>query len=130
MPENMEEKFTRQDRDTIIRLDTKFDRLSQDIKELKDSVVDRVSKLESDSANKADLALVKQKADDLLLRKANHEDIVCLDVRVSVLEKYRSWLVGVGVGFGVIIGLVVYIYFSNLNEIKLDLEKHISQTIK
>ena len=130
MPENMEEKFTRQDRDTIIRLDTKFDRLSQDIKELKDSVVDRVTKLESESANKADLAAIKQKADDLVLRKANHEDIVCLDVRVSSLEKYRSWLVGVGVGFGVIIGLVVYIYFSNLNQIRLDLEKHISQTIK
>ena len=126
----MEEKFTRQDRDTIIRLDTKFDRLSQDIKELKDSVVDRVTKLESESANKADLAAIKQKADDLVLRKANHEDIVCLDVRVSSLEKYRSWLVGVGVGFGVIIGLVVYIYFSNLNQIRLDLEKHISQTIK
>ena len=126
----MEEKFTRQDRDTIIRLDTKFDRLSQDIKELKDSVVDRVTKLESESANKADLAAIKQKADDLVLRKANHEDIVCLDVRVSSLEKYRSWLVGVGVGFGVIIGLVVYIYFSNLNEIKINLEKHISQTIK
>jgi len=126
----MEEKFTRQDRDTIIRLDTKFDRLSQDIKELKDSVVDRVSKLESDSANKADLAAIKQKADDLVLRKANHEDIVCLDVRVSALEKYRSWLVGVGFGFGIIIGLVVYIYFSNLNEIKINLEKHISQTIK
>jgi hypothetical protein len=91
MPDTqLPETFTRSDRDTIIRLDTKFDRLSQDIKELKDSVVDRVSRLEEDSADKADLALVKQKADDLLLRKANHEDIVALDIRVNTLESWKD----------------------------------------
>ena len=89
----MEEKFTRADRDTIIRLDTKFDRLSQDIKELKDSVVDRVGKLEMDTARKADKAdieTLKQKAEDLVLRKANHEDIVALAQRIDILESWKD----------------------------------------
>ena len=132
MPENIPEQFTRQDRDTIIRLDTKFDRLSQDIRELKDSVVDRVSKLEADRATKSDLDAIKSKAEQLALRKVNSEDIVLLNTRVDSLEKWKSWMVGTGTAYillaGIIASLLTYIYFNNLNHIQIDLEKHMVDT--
>jgi hypothetical protein len=122
------ENFTRQDRDTIIRLDTKFDRLSQDIKELKDSVVDRISRLEIDRASKKDLDTLKERAEQLALRKVNHEDIVILCSKVETLESWKSWVIGAFSLAGLVAALATYIYFSDLNHIKLDLEKHITQT--
>ena len=133
MPDKiMPESFTRQDRDTIIRLDTKFDILISDVKDLKNNLVSRVNSLEETRANKQDLDLIKQKASDLELRKVNHTDIVALDERIETLENWKSWIIGGGsilvVVGGIIIGLITYIYFSDLNTIKKDLDKHISQT--
>ena len=129
MPDKiMPESFTRQDRDTIIRLDTKFDILIGDVKDLKNNLVSRVVSLEETRSTKQDVELIRQKSSDLELRKANHQDIVALNTRVESLENYRSWFVGVGVMIGVVITLVVYIYFNDINTIKKDLDKHITQS--
>jgi hypothetical protein len=129
MPDKiMPESFTRQDRDTIIRLDTKFDILIGDVRELKDNVVGRVGKLELDRANKTDLEAIRKQAEQLALSKANHTDIVALDCRIEALENWRSWTIGVGVCIGVVAALIVYIYFSDINTIKTSLEKHIEQS--
>jgi uncharacterized protein YdcH (DUF465 family) len=141
MPESMEEKFTRMDRDTIIRLDTKFDSLTDkfdkfndDIKDLKDNVVNRVCSLEETRANKQDLDLIKQKAADLELRKVNHTDIVALDTRIESLEGYRnSWKTATAILIlvaGVFISLVCYVYFNDINTIKTELQHHIESTQK
>ena len=128
----MPESFTRQDRDTIIRLDTKFDILISDVKDLKNNLVRRVNSLEETRANKQDLDLIKQKASELELRKVNHTDIVALEVRIESLEGYKNWIIGVGAGVmilgGIVIGLVTYIYFNDLNTIKTELQNHINET--
>ncbi len=125
MPDKiMPEAFTRQDRDTIIRLDTKFDILIGDVKDLKDNLINRVGSLETTRADKSDLETVKQR----LTSTANHADIVALDARIEVLENYRSWVMGGMALIGVVIALVVYIYFSDINTIKNELQHHIEQT--
>ena len=141
MPENLEEKFTRADRDTIIRLDEKqssllstVSRIESAVTDLKNNTVDRIAKLELDRANKTDVETLRKQAEQLSLSKANHSDIVDLGGRIDKLENYRWWVIGVGASFiilsGIIASLITYIYFSDLNQIKLELQQHIESTNK
>lgn len=133
------ETFSRQDRDTIIRLDEKqgsllatVNRIEAVVTDLKNNTVDRISKLESERVAKVDVEAIRKQAEQLTMSKANHSDIVDLGTRIDTLENYRWWIVGVGVSFillsGIIISLITYIYFSDLNQIKTELQKHVEST--
>lgn len=119
MPENLEERFTRSDRDTIIRLSEKqdatikaIDELKQNIKEIKDNTLSRVERLAIDKADK--------------------KEMDCVISDIENLKRYKSWIIGVGstaiMLIGIIASLITYIYFSDLNQLKVLLEHHIDQT--
>ena len=55
MPETLEEKFTRADRDMIIVLNTKVDGLINAVEDIKNNTVNRVAQLEIGKANQKDL---------------------------------------------------------------------------
>jgi hypothetical protein len=98
MTEQIEERFTRQDRDTIIRLDVKMDNIITAVEELKDNTICRVKDVE--------------------------DDVKGVKKRLGVIENWKTGIIAIGGVFSIVITLVVYIYFSNLNDIRKDLEEH------
>jgi hypothetical protein len=64
-----------------------------------------------------------QKLNDTTLSR-----ICILENRVDRLENYKSWVVGAFSLAGLLAALITYIYFSDINHIRLDLEKHMELT--
>ena len=120
MPDKiLPEAFTRQDRDNIITLGVRQLDMMDEVREIKDSIKDiqnnTISKLER-----------------LTLEKAAQKDVDFQNTRIDTLENHWSWAVGVGAGvlilMGVVTSLITYIYFTDLNTIKTELQNHINET--
>ena len=109
MPDtSLEEKFTRGDRDTIIRLDEKVNSILDGMKDLKENLIDRVTNLEKD--------------------KADNKCIPDIVARVESLEGSRKYVLGAFSLATVIVALITYIYFKDINDIKTELTKHVEST--
>jgi hypothetical protein len=84
--QNLTEQFTRADRDLIIRMDEKVDKLTFDVNELKNNIVERIACLEREKGDKA--AIENSHADC-------KKHIEGLYKRISKLETWRYYIIGI-----------------------------------
>ena len=139
--ENIEERYTRGDREMLIEVKAGLKYLIQTVDELKSNLAARVAKLETDKASELEIKSIYEtrgkrwentdrRLDTLEKEKT---DTTCYDrlkSRVEKLENWRWWILGIFSAIGIIISLVVYIYLRDINDLKNSLEKHSEQTEK
>jgi len=141
MPDNREEKYTRADRDLLIKVDTKLDAVINNVKELKDNLVHKVSCLENDKVDKKDLDKVLKEREEKWTRidnhleilakdKANREEIPTLTGRVNALENWRWWILGMFSVMGVVIALTTYIYMNDMDRMQVNIDRCLEDMIE
>lgn len=126
MPESMEEKFTRADRDMLVITNSNVIGIKEDMKDLKDNITGRVVALEGKKADESEVNdIIKTRAIAWL----------AFDVRIKSLETWKAAIIGAFTLIGVIISLITYIYFTEeqhikdmLTRVEINLNKHIEQT--
>jgi len=139
--ENIEERYTRGDREMLIEVKAGLKYLIQTVDELKSNLAARVAKLETDKASEAEIRTIYEtrgkrwentdrRLDTLEKEKIDNTCYDRLKSRVEKLENWRWWVIGIFSAIGVIISLVVYIYLKDINDLKSALEKHLNQTEK
>ena len=143
MPDSREEKYTRADRDLLIKVDTKLDAVIETVNDLKNNTVARIEALEKTKASENEIHEIvitrSAKWDEFTKRieclervKIDNTQYVELEKRVATVEYWRSWILGIFSIIGVVIALVIYIYMTDvknhredLNELKSLLQQHI-----
>ena len=138
-----EEKYTRADRDLLIKVDTKLDAVIETVNDLKNNTVARIEALEKTKASENEIHEIvitrSAKWDEFTKRieclervKIDNTQYVDLEKRVATVEYWRSWILGIFSIIGVVIALVIYIYMTDvknhqedLDELKSLLQQHI-----
>ena len=125
MPETMEEKFTRADRDMLVITNSTVLDIKCDLKDLKDNITGRLLSLEKGKADECEI-------DNIM--KTRVPAWSSFDTRIKALENWKSVIVGTFAVVGVAISLVIFIYFNEekhvldtIHNIEITLNKHIEQ---
>ena len=121
----MEEKFTRADRDLLIKVDTKLNIVCDSLNELKNNYAERLMRLESNKANENEVQAIYN------TRTPQWDNF---NARIVNLEKWRAGIIATFGLVGIVISLVIYIYYSeekfvkeSLQELKVDIKTHAIQ---
>ena len=126
MTDSLEERFTRQDRDRLIVLDSKVDSLIKTVDEIRDNTTSRLEALEANAADKKDVNIIYE------TRNPAWRDF---NMRLDRLENWRSYILGILSVIGVVAAILTYIYFQQYDTLKVNitsiqtlLEHHIDST--
>lgn len=135
------ETFTRADRDKIIEVSIKTNEILRRFDSLENNAIRRIDALESEKAAREDLEKIYatrnvkwesiDKRIELLEKgKADSCDVQSVAKRTTKLENYRWFIGGIVALAGIVVTLVIYIYFHDIGQLQAALEKHEDNSTK